>query len=326
MRSSKKSASSLSRTPPSSRLAPRLPGKPPRSQAAGKKAAVKKPAVKKSTGRKATAPKRTTGPVALRKGTEQMARLLEIMVRLRRPGDGCPWDLEQTLDTVKTNLMEEAYEALDALESGNRDHLTEELGDLLLQIVFQAQIAAEEGSFNFAAVAQGIADKLVRRHPHIFGDVTVADTADVLRNWDAIKKTEKKARKSALDGVPKHVPPLHRAYQLQKRAARVGFDWSDINDVYAKVDEEVAEMKAAVATGDRRCVIEELGDVLFSVVNVARFMKVDPAYALEMTNAKFLRRFTAVEDEIIASGRRMKDCTLADMDAIWDRLRAEDKQ
>jgi MazG family protein len=257
---------------------------------------------------------------------EQIERLLQIMVRLRRPGDGCPWDLEQTLDTIKTNLMEEAYEALDAMESGNREHLAEELGDLLLQIVFQSQIAAEEGSFNFAAVAQGISDKLVRRHPHIFGDETVADTQEVLRNWDAIKQTEKKARKSALDGVPKHVPPLHRAYQLQKRAARVGFDWSDIADVYAKLDEEVAELKAAVATGDRKSVIEELGDVMFSVVNVARFMKVDPAYALELTNAKFLRRFSTVEDEIVASGRRMKDCTLADMDAIWDRLRAEDKQ
>jgi len=255
-----------------------------------------------------------------------MERLLRIMARLRRPGDGCPWDLEQTLDTIKPHLIEEAYEALDAMESGNREHLAEELGDLLLQIVFQAQIAAQEGSFNFAEVAQGICDKLVRRHPHIYGETKVADSKEVLRNWDAIKKTEKHVRVSALDGVPKHVPPLHRAYQIQKRAARVGFDWSDIRDVYAKLDEEIAELKEAVARKNRKHVVEELGDVMFSVVNVARFMKVDPAYALETTNAKFERRFRVVEGEIVASGRKMKDCTLAQMDEIWDRLRAADKR
>lgn len=265
-------------------------------------------------------------PAALRKGAEQMARLLEIMARLRRPKDGCPWDLEQTLDTIKPHLIEEAYEALDAMESGNREHLAEELGDLLLQIVFQSQIASQEGSFNFADVAQGICDKLIRRHPHIYGAVQVADSKEVLRNWDAIKKTEKHVRVSALDGVPKHVPPLHRAYQLQKRAARVGFDWPKIDDVYPKLQEEIGELKEAIASGDRSHVIEELGDVLFSVVNLARFVKVDPAYALELTNAKFIRRFQIVEDEIVASGRKMKDCTLAQMDEIWDRLRAADKR
>ena len=265
-------------------------------------------------------------PAALRQGVAQLERLLKIMARLRRPGDGCPWDLEQTLDTIKPNLIEEAYEALDAMESGNRDHLAEELGDLLLQIVFQAQIAAQEGTFNFADVARGISDKLVRRHPHIFGTVKVADSKEVLRNWDAIKKTEKKARVSALDGVPKHVPPLHRAYQLQRHAARVNFDWSDIAGVFSKLDEEVGELKDAIARRNRPHIIEEIGDLLFSVVNVARFMKVDPAYALELTNAKFVRRFRRVEDEIVASGRRMKDCTLAEMDAIWDKIRAADKR
>lgn len=293
------------------------------SRPAPKKAA-KKPAPHKKSAAKKASPKKT--PVQLRKGTAQMARLLEIMARLRRPGDGCPWDLEQTIDSVKPNLIEEAYEALDAMESGNRDHLAEELGDVLLQIVLQSQIASEEGSFTFADVAQGISDKLIRRHPHIFGDVKVADSKEVLRNWDAIKKTEKKARISALDGVPKHVPPLHRAYQLQKRAARVNFDWSDIKDVFVKLDEEIGELKEAVAAGDRRHVLEELGDVLFSAVNIARFVKVDPAYALELTNAKFIRRFSAVEEEIVASGRKMKDCTLAQLDEIWDRIRAADKK
>ena len=301
MRSSKKSASKSAPKKTVPRPAP-----------------LKKPATQKAVAKKPL-------PASLKKGTEQLARLLEIMVRLRRPKDGCPWDLEQTLDTIKPHLIEEAYEALDAMESGNREHLAEELGDLLLQIVFQSQIASEEGSFNFADVAQGISDKLIRRHPHIFGDVKVADSKEVLRNWDAIKKTENKARESAIDGVPKHTPPLHRAYQLQKRAARVGFDWSDIQDVFAKYEEEIVELKEAITAQNRKHVLEELGDVLFSVVNIARFVKVDPAYALELTNAKFSRRFRIVENEIESSGRKMKDCTLAQMDEIWNRLRAEDK-
>jgi MazG family protein len=295
------------------------------SRSAPRKAAKKTaPPNKKSAAKKAK--RIVPSPAPLRQGAAQMARLLEIMARLRRPKDGCPWDLEQTLDSIKPHLIEEAYEALDAMESGNRDHLAEELGDVLLQIVFQSQIAAQEGSFNFADVARGISDKLVRRHPHIFGDVKVADSKEVLRNWEAIKKTEKKARESVLDGVPKHIPPLHRAYQLQKRAARVGFDWSDIQDVYAKLDEEIVELKDAVARRDRKHIIEEIGDLLFSVVNIARFVKVDPAYALDCTNAKFSRRFRIVESEIVASGRKLKDCTLAQMDEIWNRLRAEDKQ
>ncbi len=293
------------------------------SRKSSRKAAGNAAPRRKTAARKAAA---MASPAARRKGVEELARLLDIMARLRRPGDGCPWDLEQTIDTIKPNLIEEAYEALDAMESGNRDHLAEELGDLLLQIVFQSQIAAQEGTFNFAAVAKGISDKLIRRHPHIFGDVKVADSREVLRNWDAIKKTEKKARISALDGVPKHVPPLHRAYQLQKQAARVNFDWSDIRDVFKKLEEEIGELKDAIARKNRKHVIEEIGDLIFSVVNVARFMKVDPAYALELTNAKFIRRFRIVEDEIVASGRRMKDCTLAEMDAIWDKIRAADKK
>ena len=293
------------------------------SRRPARKAAQKAAPKKKSSAKKSAA---LASPAARRKGVAELARLLDIMARLRRPGDGCPWDLEQTIDTIKPNLIEEAYEALDAMESGNREHLTEELGDLLLQIVFQSQIAAQEGSVNFAAVAKGISEKLIRRHPHIFGDVKVADSKEVLRNWDAIKKTEKKARISALDGIPKHVPPLHRAYQMQKLAARVGFDWSDISGVFKKLAEEIGELQEAIAAKNRKHVVEEIGDLLFSVVNVARFMKVDPAYALELTNAKFIRRFRAVEDEIVAGGRRMKDCTLAEMDAIWDKIRAADKK
>ncbi len=287
------------------------------------RSAVRKPAKKSASRKKAPA---KASPAALRRGVAQMDRLLKIMARLRRPGDGCPWDLEQTIESIKPNLIEEAYEALDAMESGNREHLAEELGDLLLQIVFQSQIAAQDGEFNFADVARGISDKLIRRHPHIFGNVKVADSKEVLKNWDAIKKTEKKARISALDGIPKHVPPLHRAYQMQRLAARVNFDWSDIRDVFVKLEEELGELKDAIARKNRKHVIEEIGDLLFSVVNVARHMKVDPAYALELTNAKFIRRFRLVEEAIAASGRRMKDCTLAEMDAVWDQIRAADKQ
>jgi len=296
------------------------------SNKSASKSSAEKAAPKKNPEAKASAYAATAKPATIRKGADQMARLLEIMARLRRPKDGCPWDLEQSIETIKSNLIEEAYEALDAMESGNRDHLAEELGDVLLQIVFQSQIAAEEESFSFSDVAKGISDKLVFRHPHIFGDVKVADSAEVLRNWDDLKKKEKKTRESILDGVPKHVPPLHRAYQLQKRAARVGFDWDDIQDVFAKLDEEVAELKEAIETGTREHIVEELGDIVFSVVNLARFVKVDPAYAVERTNAKFERRFRIVESEIEASGRKMKDCTLAQMEEIWDRLRLEDKQ
>ena len=290
-----------------------------------KKSASKTPASPVSEEAKVQAHAPTADPEAIRKGADQMARLLEIISRLRRPKDGCPWDLEQDIDSIKSHLIEEAYEALDAMESGNREHLTEELGDVLLQVAFQSQIAAEEKSFNFADVARGISEKLIFRHPHIFGDVKVADSAEVLRNWDDIKKKEKKSRESVLDGVPKHVPPLHRAYQLQKRAARVGFDWPDMADIYDKLDEEVAEFKEAIETGNREHVLEELGDIVFSVVNLARFVKVDPAFALEKTNKQSERRFRIVEEEIESSGRKMKDCTLVEMDEIWNRLRAEDK-
>jgi MazG family protein len=279
----------------------------------------KKAAVATSRAAKAT-------PASRRKGAEELTRLLELMAKLRHPTAGCPWDLEQTLDSLRPYLIEEAYEALDASESGNRAHLEEELGDVLLQIVFQSQVASEEGDFDFADVARGISDKLIRRHPHVFGRTKVADSAEVLRNWDEIKKTEKKARESVLDGVPKHIPPLHRAYQLQRRAAREGFDWDRLPEVYAKLDEEIAELKEAVEEGSRPHILDELGDVLFTIVNLARFVKCDPHYALERTNAKFARRFRVLEKEITASGHQLRDCTLAQMEEIWDRQRAEEKK
>ena len=255
----------------------------------------------------------------------EYARLLAIMARLRRPGDGCPWDLEQTLDSLKPYLIEEAYEALDALETQNRDDLVEELGDLLLQIVFIAQVGSETNLFDMADVARGISDKLIRRHPHIFGTESAPTTADVLRNWDKIKRDEKKTRTSALDGIPSHVPPLHRAYQLQKRAARAGFDWADVHGAMAKLREEVGELGDAIAEDSRPHILEELGDVLFAAVKVARFLQCDPHYALSKTNDKFERRFRAMEADILAEGRTLKDCTLPEMEAHWNRHRAADK-
>ncbi len=255
----------------------------------------------------------------------EYARLLAIMARLRRPGDGCPWDLEQTLDSLKPYLIEEAYEALDALETHNRDDLVEELGYLLLQIVFIAQVGSETALFDMADVARGISDKLIRRHPHIFGTESAPTTADVLRNWDKIKRDEKKTRTSALDGIPSHVPPLHRAYQLQKRAARAGFDWADVDGAMAKLREEVGELGEAIAEDSRAHMMEELGDVLFAAVKVARFLQCDPHYALSKTNDKFERRFRAMESEILAEGKTLKDCTLPEMEAHWNRHRAADK-
>ena len=259
-------------------------------------------------------------------GARQLARLLDIMAQLRNPDSGCPWDLQQDLTSIKPYLIEEAYEVLDALESGSREHLAEELGDLLLQIVFQARIAQEEGAFSFADVARGISDKMIRRHPHIFGSIHVDSAADVLRNWDAIKHAEngKTARKSVLDAVPRSAPPLHRAYQIQQRAARVGFDWDRMDEAYAKLHEEVGELQEAVRSGIRKDIVSELGDVLFTVVNLARFVSCDPAYALTTTNNKFERRFRVLEAEITSQGRRLQDCTLPEMEAIWDRQRAEE--
>src|ERR1035437_9885937 len=200
-----------------------------------------------------------------------MEELLEIMRRLRAPG-GCPWDREQTLDTLKPFLIEECYEVLDAIESGDPARHEEELGDVLLQVVFQAQLRTEAGQFGFDAVARRLAGKLIRRHPHVFADNKVADSADVLRNWEKIKAVEKRGeRESAVDGVPRHLPALMKAHQVQSRAARVGFDWSAMHGVVAKIDEELAEVKAALASGNSAHVAEEIGDLLFSVVNLSRF-------------------------------------------------------
>ena len=252
-------------------------------------------------------------------------RLHEIMVRLRDPETGCPWDRVQTLETLKPCVLEETYELLAAMgRPEDQANHVEELGDVLLQVMFQCVMAEQEGRFSFDDVANAISDKLVRRHPHVFGDVVARDPATVLKNWEQIKQQEhrKESRHSALDGVPETLPALLKAQRSQEKAARVGFDWKDASGPLAKIREELAELEEAVAASKDTAldvhVKEELGDLLFSVANLARHLKADSESALEGTTAKFSRRFRAVEAAAKAAGRDLKSMTLAEMDALWD--------
>ncbi|MGN0852318.1 MAG: nucleoside triphosphate pyrophosphohydrolase [Kiritimatiellia bacterium] len=255
-------------------------------------------------------------------------RLHEIMVRLRHPETGCPWDRAQTLSTLKPCVLEETYELLAAMDRPeDRANYVEELGDVLLQVMFQCVMAEQEKRFSFDDVANAVSDKLVRRHPHVFGDVDAKDSATVLRNWERIKQQEhrKEARHSALDGVPPSLPALLKAQRTQEKAARVGFDWKDARGPLAKIREELAELEEAVAASSDTSldphVKEELGDLLFSVTNLARHLKADSESALEGTTAKFARRFRAVEAGAQAAGRNLKDMTLAEMDELWDQAK-----
>lgn len=254
---------------------------------------------------------------------ESIERLLGVMRKLRGP-DGCPWDREQTLESLKSDLIEEAYEVIDAIESGNCSHLEEELGDLLLQVVFQSQICEENGHFEFSDVATAIADKLERRHPHVFGEVQVNDAGEVLQNWDAIKKAEKQKDGkpgSIVAGIPKHLPALHKAHQIQKRAARAGFDWAHIDDVLAKLHEEIDEVKDAISRNHEEDIRDELGDLLFSVVNVSRFLGHNPEELLNCNIKKFVRRFERVEDMVHKSGKQFSDYTLDELDCFWEEAK-----
>ncbi|MBP5319692.1 MAG: nucleoside triphosphate pyrophosphohydrolase [Kiritimatiellae bacterium] len=252
-------------------------------------------------------------------------RLLEVMRRLRAPG-GCPWDREQTYHSLKPCLLEETYELLEAMDGDNLTLHREELGDVLLQVVFQCQMRAEEGQFDFNEVADVLADKLIRRHPHVFGDVHVDGTGQVLKNWEAIKQKQKDKApdRSALDGVPPAHPALRKAQRIQSKASRVGFDWKDSSGAIAKIDEELTELKEAIAEGNKTHVEEEMGDLLFAAVNTCRFLGVDAESALEATTRKFSRRFRAVEKAVRGQGREMKSCTLEELDAIWDQVKAEE--
>jgi len=247
--------------------------------------------------------------------------LVEIMKILRSPG-GCPWDREQDHHSIRKNFIEEVYEACEAIDEENADHLCEELGDVLLQVVFHARMEEEKGAFSLNDVADGICKKLILRHPHIFGDTKVKDAAEVLQNWDAIKKKEKgqKTFSDQLDGVAQSLPALMRAQKVQSRAAKAGFDWDELSGALQKVREETEEVAAAASESEARRE-EELGDLLFACVNAARFLHVDSEQALSRATDKFARRFKAVEALALDEGRSLKEMSLAEMDKLWDRVK-----
>jgi len=251
-----------------------------------------------------------------------IARLREIVARLRAP-DGCPWDREQTHESLRAALVEECYEVIEAIEKADDANLREELGDLLLHVVLHAHMAGERQAFSFEEVVGEICEKLVRRHPHVFGDAKAGNTSEVLRQWEQIKREEKGERTSIMDGLPAALPALLRAQNVQKKAARVGFDWKEASEVFAKVDEEVSELREAVALGKNAAIEEELGDLLFTVVNLARKLHVDSETALTLATKKFTRRFRAVEAEVIAQGRKIEDSAAEEMNALWDKHKAD---
>ena len=250
-------------------------------------------------------------------------QLVAIVARLRAPG-GCPWDREQTHASLRGGLLEEAYEVVSAIDSADDENLREELGDLLLQSVFHAQIAAEHARFDFDDVARGIAEKLIRRHPHVFGEDHCADSAAVLQRWDEIKRAEKggAVQVSVLDGVPGSLAALMRAEKVQKKAAKVGFDWDSAGPVIAKVREELAEVEAAIAGQNADALEDEIGDLLFSVVNLARKLKIDAEVALHRATGKFIARFHAVEALARARSLELGKLTLAELDVLWDEIKA----
>jgi ATP diphosphatase len=257
-----------------------------------------------------------------------LPRLLEIMARLRDPDGGCPWDLEQDFSTIAPYTIEEAYEVADAIERQAWDELEGELGDLLLQTVYHAQMGAEAGYFTFDSVANAIADKMVARHPHVFGTESRDKSAeDQTRDWERMKAAERarKAETGILDGIAKGLPALTRAVKLQNRAARVGFDWPSTAEVIDKIVEEARELNEARATKSASEVFEEFGDLLFVVANLARHLKIDPETALRAANSKFTRRFRAVESALARHGRRPEDSDLAEMDALWNAAKAAER-
>jgi nucleoside triphosphate diphosphatase len=269
------------------------------------------------------------------KPSRDIARLIEIMAALRTPGSGCPWDLEQDFASIAPYTIEEAYEVADAISRGELDDLKDELGDLLLQVVFHARMAEEQGTFAFGDVVQAITEKLIRRHPHVFGDKAGLNTGQVNLQWDAIKAEEKAVRikagrspapgrDGALAGVSPGLSALARALKLQQKAGKVGFDWNDPKAVLAKIREEADEIAHELDAGQQEKIAGEIGDLLFAVVNLARHLDVDPENALRTTNLKFERRFGAIQDALAAKGKKPQEASLAEMDALWDEAKAQE--
>jgi MazG family protein len=250
-------------------------------------------------------------------------QLCEIVAKLRAPG-GCPWDREQTHESLLPALIEEAYEVAEAARAKDDAHFREELGDLLLLVVMHAEIASEAGRFNIDKVVREVSDKLVRRHPHVFGTSDARDSGAVLKQWEAIKRAEKRADSHYLASLPKALPALVRAQKAQSKAARVNFDWTEVRDVVSKLEEELREMKDEIASQDRARMEDEIGDVLFAVVNLARKCKIDAESALQRATDKFVARFNRLEDELRRQGKRLGDVDLPEMDAIWDRIKNDE--
>lgn len=284
---------------------------------------------RKGTGMNQHSPDARHPALALREGDQTgIARLLAIMAALRDPQSGCPWDIEQDFASIAPYTIEEAHEVADAIAREAWDELPGELGDLLLQVVFHARMAEEAGMFGFSDVVQSVTDKMIDRHPHIFGSESRDKTAEQqVRDWEAIKARERaaKAEQGVLDGVALGLPALTRAVKLQNRAARVGFDWPDATEVLDKIAEETRELVTARDSGDHAHLTEEFGDLMFVMANLARHLKIDPEEALRLANAKFTRRFRAIESALALQGRRPEDSDLAEMDRLWNEAKAAER-
>lgn len=253
---------------------------------------------------------------------DKLDRLIDIM-KVLRSKEGCPWDREQTHESLKRYLIEETYEYLEAVDLNDKRHMCEELGDVLLQVVFHAQIASENGDFNIEEVINGICEKMIHRHPHVFGDVSAETSNDVLKNWEEIKKKEKGNvdQTSVLQDVPINLPALMRSYKVQQKAAQVGFDWDNPSDVFAKIREEIDELEVEYKKSDKNGIEDELGDVLFSVVNLSRFLKVHPELSLSQSTNKFIERFKYVEKKALELGKNLNEMTLQEMDVLWSEAK-----
>jgi len=260
---------------------------------------------------------------APKKDGEKFTGLLSIIERLRSP-EGCPWDREQTLESLRTYLVEEVYEVIEAIDGGNTEALKEELGDLLFHILFLSQIAKEQRRFDIGAVIDRISQKMISRHPHVFGEKNVSSPREVERNWFDLKEREKTHRKSILDGIPHNLPALLRAYRVTERASRVGFDWQKADDVLAKLDEEIQELNQALSQGHQEKIEAEVGDILFVLVNLARLTDSNPEEALRRTTQKFIRRFHYIEETLERSHKALKDASLEEMDRLWEQAKWEE--
>lgn len=262
--------------------------------------------------------------------TDYFVKLLELMETLRGP-NGCPWDLEQTRETLKPMLIEEAYEVLEALDGSDPDLLCEELGDLLFQIVFHSQIGKERGEFDAQKVCRRVYEKMVHRHPHVFGEAVIDSSEELLRNWEDLKKAEKERtgrkceKQSLLDGLPKDLPTIYRTFRLTEKAARVGFDWPALEGIRDKILEEFTELQEAIASGSEAAIKEEVGDLVFAALNVARYLEVDPETALRNANDKFTRRFQAMEKSFQQQGRPLKDVSIEEMETVWQNQKNQEE-